>query len=121
MKPNGFTTGFVVLSSKQRRFKTFLIPNLEYSKNRGLNMTAWRLLKLEAQNPPMNMAIDEAILTARTIDRVPNTLRLYKWKPSGVSIGRNQNIENEAQLNNCRKLGVQVVRRISGGGTVYHD
>ena len=69
----------------------------------------------------MNMAIDEAILTARTIERVSNTLRLYKWKPSAVSIGKNQNPENEIQLNNCRRLGVDMVRRVSGGGTVYHD
>jgi lipoate-protein ligase A len=69
----------------------------------------------------MNMAVDEAILTARTADRVPNTLRLYRWKPSAVSIGKNQSPQNEVQLDNCRKLGVTVVRRMSGGGTVYHD
>lgn len=84
-------------------------------------MKAWRLLKLETHNAAMNMATDEAILTARTINRVPNTLRLYQWKPSAVSIGKNQKLENEVQLGNCRKLGVDVVRRISGGGTVYHD
>lgn len=84
-------------------------------------MKVWRLLKLETRNAAMNMAIDEAILTARTINRVPNTLRLYQWKPSAVSIGKNQKLENEVQLDNCRKLGVDVVRRISGGGTVYHD
>jgi hypothetical protein len=37
----------------------------------------------------MNMAIDEAILTARVANRVPNTLRLYRWQPSAVSIGKN--------------------------------
>jgi len=84
-------------------------------------MKAWRLLKLETNDPFMNMAIDEAILTARTIERAPNTLRLYRWKPSAVSIGKNQNLEKEVQVENCRKLGVSVVRRISGGGTVYHD
>jgi lipoyltransferase/lipoate-protein ligase len=81
----------------------------------------WRLLELGANRAAMNMAIDEAVLTARTINRVPNTLRLYKWKPSAVSIGKNQNPEVEVQLNNCRRLNVDVVRRISGGGTVYHD
>ena len=84
-------------------------------------MKAWRLLKLETHNAAMNMAIDEAILTARTINRVPNTLRLYQWKPSAVSIGKNQKLENEVQLDNCRRLGFDVVRRISGGGAVYHD
>jgi lipoate-protein ligase A len=84
-------------------------------------MNSLRLLKLETHNAYMNMAIDEAILTARTINQAPNTLRLYQWQPSAVSIGKNQNPENEVYLENCRKLGVSVVRRISGGGTVLHD
>ena len=84
-------------------------------------MQTWRLLGLEIHKAAMNMAVDEAILTARTIDTVPNTLRLYKWKPSAVSIGMNQNLETEVQLENCRRLGVDVLRRITGGGTVYHD
>jgi lipoate-protein ligase A len=67
------------------------------------------------------MAIDEAVLRARIENLVPNTVRFYCWKPSAVSIGKFQNIENEVQLNNCRAHGVDVVRRITGGGTVYHD
>jgi lipoate-protein ligase A len=84
-------------------------------------MDAWRLLKLETYNAFVNMAIDEAILRARIAERVPNTLRFYRWKPSAVSIGKFQKPENEVYLDNCRRLGVDVVRRISGGGTVYHD
>ncbi len=67
------------------------------------------------------MAIDEAILRARIEEIVPNTLRFYRWRPSAVSIGRFQNIYNEVKLENCRARGVEVVRRISGGGAVYHD
>ena len=67
------------------------------------------------------MAIDEAILTARTTNRVPNTLRLYRWQPSAVSIGKNQNPHTELYVDNCRRLGVDIVRRISGGGTVFHS
>jgi lipoyltransferase/lipoate-protein ligase len=81
----------------------------------------WRLLNLQTRNAFVNMAIDESILTARTLDRAPNTLRLYRWKPSAVSIGKNQQPENEVQKDNLRKLEVNLVRRISGGGTVYHD
>ncbi|MCW4004844.1 MAG: lipoate--protein ligase family protein [Candidatus Bathyarchaeota archaeon] len=84
-------------------------------------MDTWRLLPLETNTAAMNMAIDEAILTARTANKVPNTLRFYRWQPSAASIGKNQNPENELYLDNCKKLGVDVVRRISGGGTVYHD
>ena len=69
----------------------------------------------------MNMAVDEAILRCRAANSVPNTLRFYRWKPSAVSIGRFQKLENEVNLKNCAKLGVDTVRRISGGGTVFHD
>ena len=84
-------------------------------------MDTWRLLELDTRNAYMNMAIDEAALTANVAQQVPNTLRLYRWNPSAVSIGKFQTPENEVQLVNCRKLGVNVVRRITGGGTVYHD
>jgi lipoate-protein ligase A len=84
-------------------------------------MDTWRLLPLQTNNAFMNMAIDEAILTARIAGQVPNTLRFYRWQPSTVSIGKNQNPENEIYLDACKQLGVDVVRRISGGGTVYHD
>jgi lipoyltransferase/lipoate-protein ligase len=83
-------------------------------------MDNWRLLKLETHNAYMNMAIDEAILTARMRNLAPNTVRFYRWNPSAVSIGKFQNIENEVYLDNCRKCGVDVVRRPTGGGTVYH-
>jgi lipoate-protein ligase A len=81
----------------------------------------WRLIKFETHDAFMNMAIDEAIFRARIENRVPDTLRFYRWKPSAVSIGRFQKVETEVQLGNCMKLGVDVVRRITGGGTVYHD
>ncbi len=84
-------------------------------------MFVWRLLRLETYNAFMNMAIDEAILKARIEDLVPNTVRFYLWRPSAVSIGRFQKAENEVQLDNCRKHGVNIVRRISGGGAVFHD
>lgn len=68
-----------------------------------------------------NMAIDEAILMARIEGKVPDTLRFYGWHPSAVSIGRFQDIYEEVNLENCKAYGVDVVRRISGGGAVYHD
>lgn len=67
------------------------------------------------------MAVDEAILTARIENQAPNTIRFYRWNPSAVSIGKFQDVKNEVQMENCVKLGVDVVRRITGGGTVYHD
>jgi len=69
----------------------------------------------------MNMAVDEAILMARIRGKAPNTLRFYRWLPSAVSIGYAQDPVNEADLEACRLHGVDVVRRPTGGGAVYHD
>jgi lipoate-protein ligase A len=84
-------------------------------------MVDWRLLKLETGNAYRNMAVDESILIARMEGVVPNTVRFYRWRPSAVSIGKFQDPEKEVQLINCKNQGVDVVRRITGGGTVYHD
>jgi lipoate-protein ligase A len=84
-------------------------------------MNSWRLLALETRDAYTNMAIDEAILTTKINNLAPNTIRLYQWQPSAVSIGKFQHIQNEVQVENCRKHSIDIVRRITGGGTVYHD
>jgi lipoate-protein ligase A len=83
-------------------------------------LSNWRLIELSANDAFTNMAIDEAITIARITDAVPNTLRLYSWKPSAVSVGRFQDIFNEIYVDDCRQHGVDFVRRITGGGAVYH-
>lgn len=86
------------------------------------NQTAeWRFLGIKTADAATNMAIDEAITLARSEDRVLNTVRLYKWKPPAVSIGYFLKINEAADLEACRRLGIDIVRRISGGGAVYHS
>jgi len=46
---------------------------------------------------------------------------LFAWSPPAVSIGFFQGIEQEVDLEKCKNLGVDVVRRITGGGAVFHD
>ncbi|NVM55252.1 MAG: lipoate--protein ligase family protein [Candidatus Helarchaeota archaeon] len=84
-------------------------------------MSSWRLIDLEIYGGYTNMAIDEAILQARIEERVPNTFRLYRWHPSCASIGRNQSMRHEVDIEACKRLGIDFVRRITGGGAVYHD
>jgi lipoate-protein ligase A len=88
---------------------------------KDLSMDTWRLLPLRTYDAFMNMAIDESVLAARIDGQVPNTLRFYRWLPSAVSIGKNQNPEEVVYLDACEELAVDVVRRISGGGAVFHD
>ncbi|AFK22951.1 putative lipoate-protein ligase a-like protein [Pyrococcus sp. ST04] len=67
------------------------------------------------------MAIDEAIMIARIEGKVPDTVRLYVFKPSSVTIGRFQSVRHDVDLNKAKELGIPVVRRITGGGSVFHD
>ncbi len=84
-------------------------------------MDAWRFIPLETKRGVENMAIDEAILNARIARQVPNTLRLYRWDPSTATIGQNQSLHDEVDVAVAQKSGIDVVRRISGGGAVLHD
>lgn len=79
-------------------------------------MKKWRLLLHQAKDAFTNMAIDEALLYSGK-----PTLRFYKWKPSAISIGYFQSMEEEVNLEECKRQGVDVVRRVTGGGAVYHD
>ena len=81
----------------------------------------WRVIKLSTNSASENMAIDESILNSLSRGEVPNTLRLYRWNPSAVSIGYFQGINEEVNLDECKKRGFDVVRRITGGGAVFHS
>ena len=81
----------------------------------------WRLIDMRIEDAPTQMAIDEAVAMARIKHGTPNTIRLYRWIPSAVSIGYFQSIEKEVNLEACKEYGVDVIRRITGGGAVYHD
>jgi len=80
-----------------------------------------RFIPLIVARPEVQMAMDEAIMRARIEGRVPDTVRLYAFSPSSVTIGRFQSVRHDVNLDEARKLGVPVVRRITGGGSVFHD
>jgi lipoate-protein ligase A len=84
-------------------------------------MKVWRFLPLEVNNGYWNMALDEAILRMVIGGKSPNTLRLYKWSPSTASIGRNQSLQSEIDISYVKEKGFGIVRRITGGGAVFHD
>jgi len=81
----------------------------------------WRLLDTGLRDAFYNMALDEAIAIARSKKLVPNTLRFFRWETSAVSIGYFQSMEEEVDIEACNRLGIDYVRRRTGGGAVYHD
>lgn len=84
-------------------------------------MTRFRMVPFEYFNAFTNMALDEAIMENVRKEISLPTIRFYGWKPSAVSIGIFQGIKNEVHLEETKKANVDVVRRLTGGGAVYHD
>lgn len=84
-------------------------------------MTAWRLLDTGVRSAAENMALDEVILTAKARGWVPNTLRFLQFNPPCVLVGYHQSVEQEVRLSYCRQQGIEVNRRITGGGALYWD
>ncbi|MEM2759428.1 MAG: lipoate--protein ligase family protein [Nitrososphaerales archaeon] len=77
-----------------------------------------RVLETAFNNGAWNMALDEVLLNS--VNDVP-VLRLYGWKPAAVSIGYFQSMKEEVDVEKCKSMDIDVVRRITGGGAVLHD
>lgn len=81
----------------------------------------WRLVDTGPLDGPTNMAVDEALLTAFTADDgAAPTLRLYGWQPPALSLGRYQKAAEVLDLERCTAARVPIVRRITGGGVIWH-
>jgi len=83
--------------------------------------TTWRLLDTAPCPAAENMALDEAVLTARSRDLVPNTLRFLQFSPHCTLVGYHQAVEQEIRLPYCQEHGIEVNRRLTGGGGLYWD
>ncbi len=81
----------------------------------------WKVVGLETHDAYFNMALDEAISEGVRSGSSPPTIRFYNWEPGAVSIGYFQCMRDEVNLEACRELGIDRIRRWTGGGAVYHD
>ncbi|NTV49430.1 MAG: lipoate--protein ligase family protein [Geobacteraceae bacterium] len=80
----------------------------------------WRLIETPSLPGAENMAIDEALLRSFDPSSSLPALRLYGWNPPTLSLGRFQKAAEVLDLERCRADGVAVVRRVTGGGVIYH-
>ena len=82
---------------------------------------AWRLVDSGFVPPPESAALDEAILEAHIEGRVPNTLHFYGRSVPTISVGYFQRVSESLDLEEVRRRGVAIVRRKSGGSSIYTD
>jgi len=81
----------------------------------------WRIIDTGPLDGPTNMAIDEALLASFVADGAAlPVLRLYGWEPPDLSLGRYQRAAEVLDLDSCTAAQVPIVRRITGGGVIWH-
>lgn len=81
----------------------------------------WRLLDTGSLPAAHNMALEKVILTARSRDWAPDTVHFLQFSPHAALVGYHQAVELEIEEDYCRSHGIEINRRISGGGAIYMD
>ncbi|MGA9343278.1 MAG: biotin/lipoate A/B protein ligase family protein [Rhodanobacteraceae bacterium] len=79
----------------------------------------WQLIHTTAQEPALHMALDDTLLDEVASGRRAPTLRIWEWAQPAIVIGRFQSLRNEVDADSARRHGIEVVRRISGGGAMF--
>ncbi len=79
-----------------------------------------RVLTFQDPNPYMNLAFEESLARARAKDLIPDTLRIWS-NQRAIVLGYFRDPEIDVNLLRAEKDGFPIIRRFTGGGTVYHD
>jgi lipoate-protein ligase A len=80
----------------------------------------WRLLVTPPTSGAVNMALDQALLELYSFHAQP-TVRFYRWSPPCVSLGIAQRLVRDVDVGACAELGLDIVRRVTGGRAILHD
>jgi lipoate-protein ligase A len=86
---------------------------------RALHRVPWRILVSPPLSGAENMALDEALME-RARRSGEAVLRIYGWRRPTLSLGRNQRAAGQYDLSRAAALGVDFVRRPTGGRAVLH-
>ena len=81
--------------------------------------TVFRVIDTGSLSAAENMALDEAMLEARAEDLIPDTIRFLSFRPHTALVGQFQTVEKEIRKDYCRENGIDINRRITGGGALY--
>lgn len=80
----------------------------------------WRWIDTGVLRAAENMALNRALFEARLAGEASSTLRFLRFRPAAL-IGRHGDPLRDLDLDYCRAQGIDVQRRITGGGPIYMD
>ncbi|TCV83259.1 lipoate--protein ligase family protein [Sulfurirhabdus autotrophica] len=87
-----------------------------------MNTSAENILYIEEtpSSGMRNLYLDQVLLQQHAAGLQPDTLRFYRNLPTAC-VGFHQPLDRELRLEYCRTHGIEIARRISGGGALYLD
>lgn len=87
----------------------------------GFSDYHWEYLAPEPLEPLTQMALDQVLTEQVASGERGPTLRIWEWAKPAVVIGSFQSVKNEVDMDNAKKYGLEVTRRISGGGAMFME
>ncbi len=81
----------------------------------------WRLLDTPPMTAAENMALDDTLVELKGKGKTPDTLHFLQFSPRAVLTGFHQSVEEEIRTDYCRRNGIHINRRITGGGAIFFD
>lgn len=81
----------------------------------------WRVVYTGQRPQHENIALDRIMLDLMAEGKIPPTIRFLQFKPECVLVGFHQAVEQEVRLEYVQREGIEVGRRITGGGAIYFD
>lgn len=81
---------------------------------------AFRIIDTGLRTGRENIAFDQAMIEAHRAGEIPDTIRFIHFRPAAL-VGRHQATRQEVRTGFCRDNGIEVGRRITGGGALYLD
>jgi lipoate---protein ligase len=81
----------------------------------------WRLLDTPPMTAAENMALDDVLVELKGRVKTPDTIHFLQFSPRAVLTGYHQSVAEEIRTDFCRANGIEINRRITGGGAIFFD
>ena len=86
----------------------------------GDTTKTFRVIDTAIRGARANIAFDQALIDAHKGHHIPDTIRFLRFRPSAL-VGIHQILSHEVRVDHCKSRGIEIARRITGGGGLYLD